>query len=331
MIPLSDISWQAQSWQWLLAHTVNTEADLRRLLSLAPTATDVPTDFPLRVPLPYVSRMIAGDPDDPLLRQALPVAAELDEVPGFTPDPLRELEFADDDGTMSKYNGRMLIVTTGACAINCRYCFRRSFPYAEHQPDKAAWDAIIARIAADSSIHEIILSGGDPLVLNDQHLARVVGALDQIPHLTTLRIHTRLPVVIPQRVCPALLDWATNTRLRVVAVIHANHANELDNQVGESLARLAASGVTLLNQSVLLRGVNDSVPALAALSERLFAVGVLPYYLHMLDKVAGAAHFDTGETAARHLIGELRAELPGYLVPRLAREVPGARNKTIIA
>jgi EF-P beta-lysylation protein EpmB len=225
----------------------------------------------------------------------------------------------------------VLLTATGACAVHCRYCFRRHFPYAEANAAADHWQAALDYVARDASIREVILSGGDPLALGDRRLAHLAQRLAGVTHLERLRVHTRLPIVLPERVTQELLDWLAGTRLRAVVVLHANHANEIDSSVRAALTRLESAGLVLLNQSVLLRGVNDSVDALAALSETLFAAGVLPYYLHMLDRVRGAAHFDVGETRARELHEQLAARLPGYLVPRLVREVAGAASKQGLA
>jgi EF-P beta-lysylation protein EpmB len=283
--------------------------------------------FRLRVPRGFVARMRPGDPADPLLAQVLPRAAETAEVPGFTADPLAERDASPAPGVLQKYRGRALLVVTGACAIHCRYCFRRHFPYAEESLSPAKLEGALGWLAADPSISEVILSGGDPLSLPDDRLAELAGRLAAIPHLRRLRVHTRLPVVVPERVDRPLLDWLAGGRLAPVVVIHANHAREIDPAVRAALGRLRRAGVTLLNQAVLLRGVNDRVEALAELSEALFAAGVLPYYLHLLDPVAGAAHFEVGEDEGRRLVAEVAARLPGYLVPRLVRERPGAPAK----
>ena len=231
---------------------------------------------------------------------------------------------------MHKYAGRALVVTTGACAVHCRYCFRRHFPYAKQSALRQGWEPVIARLQADPSIQEVILSGGDPLSLSDRRLTQFSDELQAVRHVRRLRIHTRYPVVLPERVDAGLLAWLARIPLQKVVVIHANHANEIDAQVRRACADLAAAGATVLNQSVLLAGVNDSVAALADLSESLFAAGVLPYYLHLLDKVQGAAHFDVQASRALALHQELAACLPGYLVPRLVREVAGAPAKTAV-
>jgi EF-P beta-lysylation protein EpmB len=275
--------------------------------------------------------MRRGDPADPLLRQALPLGLEHTEVPGFSPDPVGDHAALIAPGVLNKYRGRVLLTATGACAVHCRYCFRRAFPYADENASADGFRAALERIAADASIHEVILSGGDPLTLSDRRLAGFAQELAAISHVRRLRVHTRLPVVLPSRVGDALLGALTGTRLPVVMVVHANHANELDTEVRAALAELKRTCAALLNQSVLLRGVNDSVPALADLSEALSEAGALPYYLHLLDRAAGTAHFEVPEHEARALHAQLCARLPGYLVPRLVREVAGAPAKVVIA
>ncbi len=253
---------------------------------------------------------------------------EGESVPGYVADPLEEAAHTPGPGLIHKYAGRVLLIASPACAVNCRYCFRRHFPYDANSPSRAQWEGSLDTLRSDPSIREAILSGGDPLAASDRQLAWLVERLEAIPHLERLRLHTRLPVVIPDRVDDVLLDWLGNTRLQKVMVLHINHAQEIDQAVVEACARLKAAGVTLLNQSVLLRGVNDSMASLAELSERLFEAGVLPYYLHVLDPVAGAAHFDVPDEEARELVAGLRAMLPGFLLPRLVREIPGEASKT---
>lgn len=336
MIPASSRQQNAPAWQRQLAGAIRDPGELLALLGL--DAESLPgglagalaaaRDFPLRVPRAYAARMRPGDPADPLLAQVLPIGTEREAVDGFGPDPVGDQGAMTRPGVLHKYAGRVLLVTTGACAVHCRYCFRREFPYAEANPRPGQWREALDYIAADPSIEEVILSGGDPLSLNDAALADLVERLDAIPHVTTLRLHTRLPVVLPARVDDALCAWLTATRLQTVVVLHANHANELDNECREAGRRLAGTGAWLLNQAVLLRGVNDSAQALGALSRRLFACGVLPYYLHLLDPVRGAAHFDVPEIEARALLAETAACTPGYLVPRLVREQAGRPGKT---
>jgi len=328
MIPLKPAAWQGESWQWHLSHAIRKPADLAAALGV-PVAS-VETGFPLRVPLPYLARIRRGDTSDPLLRQVLPVAEELTQADGWTADPLEEAANRAPPGVLHKYSGRALLVLTGACAINCRYCFRRHFPYEDRQLSGSGRTAALDYLRADSKLTEVILSGGDPLASSDRQLAELSLALDKVPHLRTLRIHTRLPVVVPQRVCADLLDWLSATRLHKVIVLHVNHPNELDESVATAIADLAGTGATLLNQSVLLKGVNDSAAVLAELSERLFDAGVLPYYLHRLDHVQGATHFEPASGATERIMRALRDALPGYLVPRFVTEIPGERAKRVL-
>ncbi|MDN7133331.1 EF-P beta-lysylation protein EpmB [Halomonas sp. MC140] len=284
--------------------------------------------FDVCVPDAYLNRIAHADLNDPLLRQILPVEKEALTLPGYVADPLEESDHQPAKGLIHKYANRVLLIASPTCAINCRYCFRRHFPYSDNAPSRAQWQDALDYLRADTSIHEAILSGGDPLAASDRQLAWLVDQLEGIPHIKRLRIHTRLPVVIPDRVDDALLTWLSNTRLQKVVVLHINHANEIDQAVIDACTRLKQAGVTLLNQSVLLREVNDNVATLAALSERLFEAGVLPYYLHVLDPVQGAAHFDVADNEARRLVAQLRDHLPGFLMPRLVREIPGRGSKT---
>lgn len=335
MIAASPLSDHPERWQRAMAEAVTDPAELIALLGLDPAlvapARRAAARFGLKVPRGFVSRMRRGDPGDPLLRQVLPLAAELEEAPGFVADPVADLASEAAPGLLRKYAGRSLLVATGACGVHCRYCFRREYPYADHAAGGGRWREAVAAIAADPSIHEAILSGGDPLSLGNARLASLVDALGDIPHLRRLRIHTRQPVVLPERVDEGLLALLRRTRLATVVVVHANHAAEIDGNVAAALAAMAGRGAMLLNQSVLLAGVNDSVESLAALSERLAEAGVLPYYLHLLDRVRGAAHFEVPEAVAVALVEELRNRLPGYLVPRLVREEAGAGSKTPVA
>lgn len=334
MIPGTSVLRQVPVWQSVLARAITDPAELLAAVGLGeewlPAARAAARLFPLRVPRGFVARMRPRDPRDPLLRQVLPLAEECLAVEGFGTDPVGDLSAMVVPGVLHKYHGRVLLTATGACAVHCRYCFRRHFPYAEANPVVDRWRQALDYIAGDESIVEVILSGGDPLSLSDRRLADLARRLEAIPHLRRLRLHTRLPIVLPERVNAELRDWLGATRLKTAVVVHANHANEIDASVITALAGLKASGAELLNQSVLLRGVNDSTGALMALSEKLFEAGVLPYYLHRLDKVQGAAHFEVEETAARRLMTELNARLPGYLVPRLVCEIPGAPGKVFM-
>lgn len=333
MIPASGSAWQVPRWQKELADAVRDPGELMRMLGLPDTGAleDFTAGFRMRVPRPFISRMRYGDPHDPLLRQVLPTAAERESTPGWGADPLEEHAATGPDGILQKYAGRALVVTTGACAVHCRYCFRRHFPYTEARAPAAEWQGVIARFAADTTLREAILSGGDPLSLSDERLSVLVTELDGVPHLDTLRVHTRQPVVLPSRVDEQLLSWIRATRLRVVFVIHANHPAEIDDEVAAAMSSLRAAGVTLLNQSVLLTGVNDDAGTLARLSHRLFEAGVLPYYLHAADAVQGTAHFAVPDDRAIAIHKSLQAALPGYLVPRLVRETPGRPSKELLA
>lgn len=284
-------------------------------------------DFPLFAPRGFIARMRWGDPYDPLLRQVLPLADETYSPPGFSVDPVDDAGALIAPGMLHKYQSRVLMVTTGACAVHCRYCFRRYFPYTESPRSLADWEPSIAEIEADPSIQEVILSGGDPLTLVDAQLARLAERLAEIPSLMRLRVHTRVPVMIPERVTDDLIDWLRGTRLTPIMVIHANHPAELDEEVGNALGRLVDAGIPLLNQAVLLKGVNDSIGALVELSERLVELRVMPYYLHQLDRVRGAAHFEVPIDLGLQLIESLRARLPGYALPRYVAEVPGDVSK----
>ncbi len=334
MIPETAAIPQTSAWQRELACAITEPGELLAAVGLGlewlPAARAAARLFPLRVPRGFVARMRRGDPGDPLLRQVLPLAEECLTAPGFSPDPVGDANAMRVPGVLQKYRGRVLLTATGACAVHCRYCFRRHFPYTKANPGADHWRAALDYIAADNSISEVILSGGDPLTLSDRRLREFTDALAAMPHVRRLRLHTRLPIVLPERVDDGLLAWLGGVGPGVVVVVHANHANEIDNAVRAALVRLRETGAALLNQSVLLRGVNDDSATLADLSEALFGAGVLPYYLHLLDKVQGAAHFDVPEAHARALVAELTARLPGYLVPRLVREVAGAPNKTLI-
>ncbi|MBK6729373.1 MAG: EF-P beta-lysylation protein EpmB [Xanthomonadales bacterium] len=332
MIPTTPRSLQPTGWQQLWREAITDPDELLDVLGLPALRGRLAqmgrAVFPLRVPRGYVARMRPGDATDPLLRQVLPLDDEDRVAPGFSFDAVGDLAARDAPGVLHKYQGRALLITTGSCAIHCRYCFRRHFPYAEELAARGGWRESVAAIAADPSIHEVLLSGGDPLALATSKLRELTLQLAAIPHLRRLRIHTRLPLVLPERIDRELLDWLGGLPWPVAFVIHANHAREIDATVRSALSALRDSGVALLNQSVLLRGVNDSLPALAALSETLFAAGVLPYYLHLLDRVHGSAHFEVDDAVVRDLATGLRAQLPGYLVPKLVREIPGRSSKT---
>ena len=338
MIPSSPAPWQPHIWRSELKDAISSVAELGRVLGLPldERKNGANGEFPLRVPRGFVARMRPNDPNDPLLRQVLPTATE-DEPVSVLPDgtrlsvdPLREQGFARASAVIRKYQGRALLIATSACAVHCRYCFRRHFPYEDHGPDRR--EASLAALREDAEVNEVILSGGDPMALTDAALRELVRRIDSIRHIERLRIHTRLPIVLPSRITRDLLDVLEATRLRVIVVVHANHPRELDPDTARAFACLATvRGITLLNQSVLLHGVNDAASVLCALSERLFEQGVLPYYLHMPDAVLGTHGFHVSEAQARRIHDAMGARLPGYLLPKLAREEPGKAAKTVLA
>ncbi len=320
-----------QNWQTQLTHAFTELDTLCAYLQLSPHELNLSSivikQFPLRVPLAFASRIEKGNPSDPLLRQVLPVGEELQFYEGFNDDPVGDLNAVKQTGLLHKYHGRVLLINTGACAVHCRYCFRRNFPYADLQLNKQQESDVIQTIQSDSSIEEVILSGGDPLILNDVRVKNWFEALDEIETLKRIRIHTRLPIVLPARVTDELLEILKTSSKKIIVVLHCNHANEIDTEVANACQRLKSAGVTLLNQSVLLQGVNDNATALCELSERLFEVGVLPYYLHFLDKANGTGHFQVSENKALALLLEVQNRLPGYLVPKLVIERAGELAK----
>ncbi len=331
MVPRSTAACQTDTWRRELADAF-TRVDAL-LTSLGLDHDDVPgvapdhQAFNLLVPRGFAALMKPGDPSDPLLRQVLPLAVEAANVAGYVSDPVEDAAAERTPGLLQKYPGRSLLIATGACAIHCRYCFRRHFPYFKLGSQIERWDAAVAEIARDDTLVEVILSGGDPLMIEDRPLRELLARLNAMPHLRRLRIHSRLPVVLPSRVTDRLCRILSEGRLVPLMIIHANHPRELGQAAWEALARLQSVGVRLLNQSVLLAGVNDDAPTLIALSERLVECGVLPYYLHQLDPVAGAAHFQVSDERARGLVETMRGQTAGYLVPSLVREIPGATSK----
>ncbi len=319
-------------WRQLWREALRDPRELLAMLGLDALADRVSdaaaAQFPLRVPRGFAARMRHGDPNDPLLRQVLPLDDEDRIVPGFDLDAVGDGPALAATGVIHKYEGRALLVATGSCAVHCRYCFRRHFDYAAETAASQNWHEAIAWLRSDPGISELLLSGGDPLSLATHKLAELTEAIRDLPGLRRLRLHTRLPIVLPERIDAGLLDWMAGLPWPVTVVVHANHPQEIDDSVRAALARLRGAGAVLLNQAVLLRGVNDTVEVLAELSEGLFDAGVLPYYLHQLDRVAGTAHFEVDEAHARALHSGLQSSLPGYLVPRLVREIPGASSKT---
>jgi len=325
---------QNRSWKKVLQEASSDPHDLLNKLNIedfSSISKQANKDFPLRVPPGFASRINHNDLGDPLLRQILPSVEEENDHPGFTEDPLNEVNRQVSPGLLHKYQGRVLLVLTGACAIHCRYCFRRHFPYSDSNPSGANMNNAIKYLQKETSVTEVILSGGDPLSVSDERLYDLVSRLAEIPHLKRLRIHTRFPVVVPERINDKCLEWLTRTRLLPTIVLHVNHANELDKSVEHAILKLRNHNIPLFNQSVLLKGVNDSVYTLVELSETLFAYGVIPYYLHLLDPVAGASHFEVDEASAKLLMKEVQKQLPGYLVPKLVREDPESPHKTILS
>lgn len=325
---------QTPRWQQTLAQSIQSIDELldyvhlsRDQVTISDTASQ---QFSLKIPRGYADRIQPGNHHDPLLRQILPITDEDIPVQNYIMDPVGDQNTLVTDGVLQKYPGRVLLLTTGSCAIHCRYCFRRHFPYSQHNAARSDWVAAIQYLQSNKDIHEVILSGGDPLMLSDEKLSHLVEKIDKISHINTLRIHTRMPVVLPERINDDLIHWLTHSRLKKVIVIHSNHSQEINQAVISSLARLQQAGVTLLNQSVLLKDINDSGSELIALSHVLFKGGVLPYYLHLLDPVAGASHFEVKTEKACTLISDMQSQLPGYLVPKLVREIAGEQSKTPI-
>jgi len=323
------------NWKTELSQSLKSVDELLESLqldaSLLSGAQRAAMEFPLQVPRPYLERIRHGDPQDPLLTQVLPVQQELDTVEGFDDDPLDEAAHNPHPGIVHKYRNRLLLIVSPACAINCRYCFRRHFPYQQQRQNRQQWQSALNYIRQHRELNEIIYSGGDPLAANDKFLGWLTEQISQISHIKRLRVHSRLPIVIPSRIDDELLQWMTASRLQPTLVVHINHANEIDDAVEAGLHRLQENRIRVFNQSVLLKGVNDCAETLVSLSERLYDCRVNPYYLHLLDPVNGAAHFDVCESRATQIYAEMQAALPGFLLPRLVREVPGKAAKTIVA
>lgn len=320
-----------EPWKQALAQAITSPEELLRLLELESSLSDriiKHPDFRCLVPHAYLKKIQPGNFEDPLLKQVLPTVQE--NIPGGFKDPVGDLDAMPVDGLLHKYQGRALLVTTGACAIHCRYCFRQHYPYTSNTCKPSQIKATLDYLRQHPEIDEIILSGGDPLTLDDSRLSTLITHLHGIPTLKNLRIHTRLPVILPLRITPALLAMLENSRFRVTMVIHANHANEITNDEITILKQLHQAGITLLNQSVLLKGINDTTESLVALSKQLHAAYTQPYYLHLLDPVQGALHFDRNEQDAVKLVTEMQKQLPGYLIPRLVREIRGKPSKTAV-
>lgn len=328
------VNFPPADWQMSLKSLVTDPAELLALLNLPAVHLDAAVRaaelFSLRVPREFIALMQPGNINDPLLKQVLPIDAEFIDKPGFTTDPLEEASARPVPGVVHKYRDRLLLILSGACAINCRYCFRRHFPYADNRISGSATQVALEYIQAQSDLREVIFSGGDPLVTADARLEEIISKISEIPHIERLRIHSRLPVVIPSRITERLIRVLTQSRLQTALVLHINHPQEISPELVDACERLRKAGVTLLNQAVILRGINDKVPTQVELSRALYRAGILPYYLFLFDPVMGASHFDIPEKEAQTLAAKMQVELPGYLMPRLAREVPGEPSKTLL-
>ena len=320
-------------WQKELADVITDPEILLRMLGISPESYrqhfNARRLFPVRVPRPFIARMKMGDINDPLLKQVMPLSDEFVVSDGYLLDPLEEHDTVAE-GLLHKYKHRVLMIVKAGCAVNCRYCFRRHFPYADNSPNKARWQQALDYIKRHSEINEVIFSGGDPLMANDQHLAWLVEQLEAIPHLKRLRIHSRLPVVIPSRITPELTELLHKTRLKATIVFHINHANEIDQAFSDAIEALRAARIPMFNQSVMLKNINDNSQVLAELSEALFDAGIQPYYLHLFDPVQGAAHFDVKQSDAVRIVNDMMAILPGFLMPKLVKEIAGEASKTAI-
>ena len=334
MISHTSLQWQSSDWQSILQTAIRDSAELLHAVGVPSRSVNAITSeiagFPVLAPKPFVSRMEYGNPQDPLLLQVLAVKDEIAPNAVGTIDPLEEQRFTPVPGIIHKYFGRVLLMTAGSCAVNCRYCFRRHNDYAQNILTPARLTEALTYLGNQTEISEVILSGGDPLLSSDRKLKELIEQLEAIPHIQRLRIHTRLPIVIPQRITPELCQQLSQSRFQVTMVVHCNHPREIDPEVAHAMALLKAQGVTLLNQSVLLKNINDSAATLEMLSTELFKIGVLPYYLHTLDPVQGAAHFSLHLNNSKQLHQMLQARLPGYLVPKLVSEIPGSASKTLI-
>lgn len=334
MIQRTIPTWQALDWQEELKSLIQdpeqllTELDLDP--ALLPAALSAAKRFPLRLTRSFLSRIEKGNINDPLLKQVLPLGLELEEHPNFSPDPLDEASYNPIPGVVHKYENRVLLIDTTSCAINCRYCFRREFDYSANRLSEQDWEAIYAYLTKDTAIDEVIFSGGDPLLQSDRHFASVLQRLAAIPHLARVRVHSRIPIVLPTRVSESLLQIFSQSRLQSIWVVHCNHAQELDKHVIDAFRAIRKANITLLNQAVLLQGVNDNAEVQITLAKSLFEAGVQPYYLHVLDKVSGTTHFDVDISYTKQIYETMRSKLAGYMLPRLVREQAGASAKTPI-
>lgn len=328
----------SEKWRTDLKESITDLGELARMLELPITSFDADDfGFPLLVPRTFVSRMKKGDMNDPILLQVLPRAVELDSPSGFSIDPLKE--HGTDSCLLQKYDGRALVLATGECSVHCRFCFRRHFPNTGFLDQDDFFETIRNKLHAngkDSPVEEIVLSGGDPLILTDTALERIIYYIEKSTYVNRVRVHSRVPITIPDRITDDFLAIFSNRKrkndrkLVFYLVLHLNHPNEIDEKVSDSLAKLVEAGIPLLSQTVLLRGINDDPETLCELFTKCVNNRVLPYYLHQLDKVSGAAHFEVSDEKGKFLITEIRKKLPGYAVPRYVRETAGESSKTII-
>ncbi len=322
-----------KTWQQELAEGFSNIHELCEYLCISPSNHNIlkSPDFPLRVPREFAKRIEKNNLNDPLLQQILPVLDENIKSPGFNTDPVGDLNAMTETGVIHKYQGRVLFITTGSCAINCRYCFRKNFPYTDFQLSTQKLNTAVNYIQQNNTISEVILSGGDPLLLSDKKLFSLIHQLEQIKHLKRIRIHSRIPIILPSRISSEFCNSLAAIKKTIVLVVHSNHTNELNFNVKQVCKKLNNCNITLLNQSVLLKGINDDAIQLCELSEKLFDFGIMPYYLHLLDKATGTGHFEVDQTSAITLMNQIKKQLPGYLVPKLVREQAGVLNKIVIA
>ena len=322
----------AKLWSQQLAQGFTKPKQLLQFLDVEITNYSIAADkeFATRVPLSFAEKMQKGNINCPLLKQVLPIADEMEKKDSYLLDPLQEQQANPIRGLLHKYHSRALLTLAPSCAINCRYCFRRHFPYDDNKITPDNWQSIINYLADEPSINEVIFSGGDPLMVKNSRLAKYIADLEQVASIKTLRLHSRMPVVLPARVDLELINLLAKSRFKVVLVIHCNHPNELCCHTAKIFKALKEVGITLLNQSVLLKGVNDKAEILEELSQKLFEQDIMPYYLHLLDKVAGAAHFDLPLAKAKQIYNKLQILLAGYLVPKLVCERAGVKHKSII-
>ena len=330
---------QNSPWQQQLKNTVNNIQELCSELDLDYNTLkhgrlNLQPKFPLKVSRYYLNKINKNNLNDPLLLQILPQVEELKSAPNFCHDPLEEEKYTKVPGLIHKYHNRVLLTVTGACGIHCRYCFRQNFPYENNILAQKERDLQLDYIIKNININEVILSGGDPLCVNNKYLDLLLSSLTSIPHIKTIRFHSRMPIVIPDRIDEELIEilnrYINNQHVNIVLVTHCNHPDELDEHIKNKMALLKNIGITILNQSVLLKNINDNAKTLVDLSHKLFECHILPYYLHLLDPVTGTSHYEVKHSNAKLLIKEVSSKLSGYLVPKLVQEIAGMPSKTLV-